>query len=87
MTDRVRCNIRPECFNPASEWLQPTKDEVRELLRRIPPNGVKGSDAGELIHVAGRQVRRWTGGDAPIPYAAWAILADFAGVPHIWIKR
>lgn len=78
--------IRPECFRPASEWEQPSPDEVREILRR---NGLKGADAAILLGLSpgtgGRQIRRWTGGDANIPYAAWAILADMAGVSRIWV--
>ena len=80
--------IRPECFRPAAQWVQPTPDEVREILRRInPPKGLKGADAGSLLGLkqGGRQVRRWTGGDAHIPYAAWAVLADMAGFPRIWV--
>lgn len=89
MTNTVRFDIRPECFRPASDWQQPTPDEVRELLLRIdPPRGLKGADAARLLGIqTGRQIRRWTGGDAPIPYAAWAILADMAGTPRIWVER
>lgn len=89
MTDKVNFEIRPACFRPASDWEQPTGDEVREILHRIsPPTGLSGSEAAKLLGIhGGRQIRRWTGGDAPIPYAAWAILADMAGVPRIWIEH
>lgn len=89
MTEPVRYEIRPECFQPAVNWQQPTPEEVREILLRInPPKGLSGADAARLLGIhGGRQIRRWTGGDAPIPYAAWAILADMAGVSSIWIER
>ncbi|MCK9709844.1 transcriptional regulator [Pseudomonas syringae pv. syringae] len=89
MTQTVRYDIRPECFRPAPTWVQPTPDEVRELLLRIdPPRGLKGADAARLLGIqTGRQIRRWTGGDTPIPYAAWAILADMAGVSRIWVEH
>jgi hypothetical protein len=88
MTNVVRFDIRSECFRPASTWKQPTPEEVREILLRInPPRGLKGSDAANLLGIQGRQIRRWTGGDAPIPYAAWAILADMAGNQRIWVEE
>lgn len=89
MSESVKFDIRPECFRPAADWAQPTADEVREILLRIdPPRGLKGADAAKLLGIhGGRQIRRWTGGDAPIPYAAWAILADMAGVQRIWIEH
>nr|BCU00339.1 transcriptional regulator [uncultured bacterium] len=89
MTETVKFEIRPECFRPANDWQQPTPDEIREILLRIdPPRGLSGADAAKLLGIHGsRQIRRWTGGDAPIPYAAWAILADMAGVSRIWIER
>ncbi len=31
-----------------------------------------------------RTVRRWTSGDSSIPYAAWALLCDHAGIGKIW---
>ena len=31
-----------------------------------------------------RTIRRWIGEDTPIPYAAWAILCDQAGLGVIW---
>ena len=76
--------IRPECFRPASEWQQPSPEEVKEILRRL---NLKGSEAASLLGLSqgGRQIRRWTGGDAQIPYASWAILADMAGFPRIWV--
>jgi hypothetical protein len=31
-----------------------------------------------------RTIRRYTGGDVPIPYASWAILCEAAGLGRIW---
>ncbi len=78
--------IRPACLQPFGEtWERPTGDEVREILRIAD---LSGSRAAKLVGVAdGRQVRRWTGDDAPIPYAAWAILCDAAGIERIWLDR
>ncbi|MBL3921631.1 transcriptional regulator, partial [Bacteroides thetaiotaomicron] len=28
--------------------------------------------------------RRWVGGDTPIPFSAWAILVEYAGLGKIW---
>ncbi|WP_409518814.1 hypothetical protein [Paraburkholderia sp. LEh10] len=32
----------------------------------------------------GRGIRRYTGGEAPIPYPSWALLCDVAGLERIW---
>ncbi|MGC6373667.1 helix-turn-helix domain-containing protein [Pseudomonas sp. S2.OTC.A_B10] len=89
MSKTVKYEIRPECFRPAINWEKPTPDEVREILLRIdPPKGLSGAEAAKVLGIeTSRQIRRWTGGDAPIPYAAWAILADMAGVPRIWVEH
>jgi hypothetical protein len=78
--------IRAACLRPYSdEWERPTAEEVREILRRA---GLSGAQAAKLVGVGdSRQVRRWTGGDAPISYSAWALLCDVAGIPKIWIER
>ncbi|SAL62427.1 helix-turn-helix domain-containing protein [Caballeronia humi] len=78
--------IRVACLGPYSEtWERPTGEEVREILRRA---GLSGAQAAKLVGVSdSRQVRRWTGDNAPISYSAWAILCDFAGIEKIWIER
>ncbi|WP_332309629.1 hypothetical protein [Achromobacter xylosoxidans] len=75
--------IRSECLLPFSEgWQQPTADEVRAVVSMA---GLTGGDTAKLVGISdGRTVRRWTGGDAPIPFAAWAILCDVAGLGKIW---
>lgn len=75
--------IRPECLRPFSEgWQQPTPAEVRTVLKLA---GLTGSETARLVGISdGRTVRRWTGGDAPIPFAAWALLCEAAGLGTIW---
>ncbi len=78
--------IRVACLRPYSDaWPRPTGEEVREILRRA---GLSGAQAARLVGVHdSRQVRRWTAGEAPISYAAWAVLCDVAGIERIWIER
>ena len=90
MNDQV-IHIRPETLRPAAQWEPPTPDEIRELIR------LTGLTGGEVAAVLGltpqgnksgrgsRTVRRWTAGDTPIPYAAWALLAHRAGFGLIWV--
>lgn len=50
--------------------------------------GLTGGDAAKLLGISdGRTIRRWTGGDSPIPFAAWAILCEAAGLGMIWAKH
>lgn len=80
MTD----SIRASCLQPAASWEQPTGEEVREVLRLA---GFTGSHAAKVLGLSSkgdRTVRRWVGGDSDIPYAAWALLCDFAGLGAIW---
>ncbi len=85
VTDRTQIPIRPECLRPADElWVQPTGEEVREVLRRA---GLTGAAAARLLGMkgaTGRGIRRYTGGEAPIPYPSWALLCDVAGIQRIW---
>lgn len=75
--------IRQKCLLPyASGWEQPTADEVRAVLALA---SLTGSRAAALVGVVdGRTVRRWTGGAVPIPFSAWALLCDVAGLGQIW---
>lgn len=49
-----------------SRYSPPTPEEVRDLLKRL---ALTGAEAGALVDVKGRQIRRYTGGDAVMPYA------------------
>ena len=66
-------------------------EEIRELIRLT---GLNGAEVAALLGLTpqgnksgggSRTVRRWTAGDVPIPYAAWAILAHVAGFGAIWV--
>ncbi|MEX3547640.1 MAG: transcriptional regulator [Burkholderia sp.] len=81
----TEANIRLECLRPAHDgWEQPTGEEVREVLRTA---GFTGGHAARVLGLGAkgdRTVRRWIGGDSSIPYAAWALLCDFADLGQIW---
>ena len=78
-------NIRVECLQPATNsWKPPTGDEIREVLRAA---GFTGGQAARVLGLGlkgDRTVRRWIGEESSIPYSAWAILCDFAGLGCIW---
>ena len=75
--------IRPGCFKTFKEWEAPTSNEVRTLVKM---SGMTGAEVASLVGICNsRTVRRWVGGDAPIPYAAWAILCHKAGLGIIWV--
>jgi hypothetical protein len=80
-------NIRLECLRPANDgWEQPTGEEVREVLRIAELSGSRAAKALGLGEKGDRTVRRWIGEDSTIPYAAWALLCDLAGLGSIWKK-
>jgi hypothetical protein len=77
-------NIRLECLRPAEDWTQPTGEEIREVLRLA---GLTGGRAAKMLGLGAkgdRTVRRWIGEESQIPYAAWSLLCDLAGLGIIW---
>ena len=78
-------NVRIECLQPASVWEKPSKEEIREVIKRA---GFTGAQAAAFVglkpEAGGRNVRRWTGGQTEIPYSAWALLCAKAGFGNIW---
>lgn len=78
--------IRAECLIPAGQgWSMPTPEEIREALSLA---GLTGGEAAKVLGLGekgGRAVRRWAGGEAEIPYSAWALLCHLAGLGLIWI--
>ena len=49
--------------------------------------GLTGGKAAKVLGLGpkgDRTIRRWVGEDTPIPYAAWALLCDYAGLGLIW---
>lgn len=81
-------NIRLECLRPARDgWLQPIGEEIREVLKVAGLTGSQAAKALGLGEKGDRTIRRWSGDDSDIPYAAWALLCDLAGLGQIWRKQ
>lgn len=93
--------IRPDTLIPfGDDWAQPNGSEVREMLKLCNLTGSEA--AALVGVKDGRTVRKWTSFDpvgvaeakaagkkhnmTPIPFAAWAILAERAGLGMIWKK-
>lgn len=77
--------IRSACLQPASsQWEQPTGEEIREVLRLASFTGGRAARELGLGAKGDRTVRRWISGESSIPYAAWALLCDFAALGTIW---
>ncbi len=49
-------------------WEPPTGEEIREAFFPFT-----GGQVAKLLGVEARQVRRWIGEDATIPYSAWRL--------------
>ena len=49
----------------------PTAAQFRAFLKE---HGLTGSQAADLVGVKPRQIRRYVGGDTPVPYAVWFTL-------------
>lgn len=74
-------NIRGETLTTHIKWLQPTPEEIREVIFRT---GWSQSEAARFLGISTRQVSRWVQGEAKISYTAWAILCHQAGLGKIW---
>ena len=80
----VEANVRLECLRPAEKWTRPNQEEIREVLRLA---NLTGSAAGRKLGLGkggDRTVRRWIGEETAIPYAAWGLLCEMAGLGIIW---
>lgn len=77
-------NIRLECLKPATRWVRPSGEEVREVLRLAGFTGAIAANELGLGANGDRTIRRWVSEETEIPYAAWALLCDFAGLGIIW---
>ena len=79
--DQVRQELaldRPGLFDAyAPGWQSPSVAEFRELLRVAD---LSASQAGMLVGVDGRKIRKWAGGDGDVPYAVWRLLSIYAGL-------
>lgn len=71
--------IRPQTLArwDTGQYQPPTPDEIRALLSE---QGWTGAQAGLIVGVDSRTIRRWTGGERSIPYAAWRLLLVEAGL-------
>ncbi|EEJ5117673.1 TPA: hypothetical protein N2G45_002873 [Salmonella enterica] len=76
--------LNPETLKPSFEWTQATADDVRLMLSICE---LSGSQAGSLVGVDGRTIRKWTGGDSSIPFAAWALFVEEAGLGKIAMRK
>jgi hypothetical protein len=76
-------HIRPENLLPFSDgWKRPDVEGIKEALAKA---GLTQEQAAEIVGIKeGRTVRRWVGGETPIPYAPWALICDLAGLGQIW---
>jgi hypothetical protein len=81
-----RLTIRPECLRAAAAgWQKPRGTEVREVITRCDMTATEvEAFLGLSSKSGGRQIRRWISEEAPIPYAAWALLCAEAGLGCIW---
>lgn len=77
-------NIRLECLRPATKWVRPSGEEVREVLRLAGFTGAVAAKELGLGPNGDRSIRRWVSEDTDIPFAAWAVLCEFAGLGIIW---
>ena len=79
--DQVRQELaldRPGLFDAyAPGWQPPSVPEFRELLRVAD---LSASQAGMLVGVDGRKIRKWAGGEGEVPYAVWRLLSIYAGL-------
>lgn len=78
-------NIRNECLKPAQQWVHPTGNEIREVLQLA---GLSTRQAAIFLGLStttyGRTIRRWLIQESAIPYPAWALLCEKAGLGIIW---
>lgn len=75
-----RKEIRQGCLIPYASpgYTSPDKDEIREAIRL---SGLTGSKVADLVGVkSARTVRKWVGGEQPIPYAAWRLILQYIGL-------
>lgn len=86
-------HIRPETLRPYLDWQPPSPDEIREIIRRA--GRLTGSEVADYVGLprktsdgkpapGPRTVRKWLGGQAPIPYSVWCLLCDKAGTEPFW---
>jgi len=69
-------SIREDCLNDAPDWLEPSGDEVRFLMRS---GALEPRDVAAFLRVSRKTVNRWTMNQEAIPFAAWVLLCRQLG--------
>ena len=64
------------------KYQPPTPADVRAVIRQL---GLKGSEVAKVVRVSSETVRRWqtsteSSGHKPMPYGAWRLLLNEAGL-------
>ncbi len=73
-------DIRETALLPFADpgYTKPTPDEIRAALSMA---GLSGNGAAQLLGLSsGRKVRAWTSGESDMPYSAWRLLLQAAGL-------
>ena len=71
--NRVPEGVRPET---TLEYASPgySRPSPADIKSALSAGGLSGAKAGRLLGVNDRTVRKWTGGEQKMPYAAWRLL-------------
>ncbi len=59
----------------------PSAEDIREALKH--GEHWTGSVAATMLGVNSRTIRKWTGGECEMPYAAWRLLLILKGIVSI----
>ncbi len=72
-TYRVKGRLRRETRLPFADpsYQPPTPSEIRTAMQL---SGMTASQGGKVLGVNSRTIRKWIGGESPIPYSAWRLL-------------
>lgn len=73
--------LNPSALVNGEGWEKPAPNDIRLVLKLA---GFTGSNAAKLLKISPRTIRKWTGGDQSIPFAAWCLLVERAGLGEIW---
>lgn len=58
-------------------WEQPTPEEVRAVIGRA---GLVPREAADFLGESRKRLSRWTTGEEDIPFTAWVLLCQRAGL-------
>jgi hypothetical protein len=85
MSDVRKCGINQEALYPFADprYRPPTPEDVRAVLRVLGWTGREAAKRLGLGKKGDRTVRRWTGGERKIPYAAWRFMLLAAHLVNI----